>query len=59
MKGVTVNAKKLVAMNLTELKELKQEAREKYEAFRARGLNLNMARGKPCVEQLDLALGVL
>ena len=33
-----------------------QEAR--LEAFRAKRLSLNMARGKPCKEQLDLSLGM-
>lgn len=39
----------------TEYKELKRE----YERFKARGLSLNMARGKPSSEQLDLAMGIL
>lgn len=36
-----------------------QSAVRDYEAFKARKLELNMARGKPCAKQLDLALGVL
>lgn len=59
MNRVALNSKKLISLNADELKALNREAREEYEAFQARGLNLNMARGKPCVEQLDLALGVL
>jgi len=35
------------------------ELRERYEAFRGRGLALDMTRGKPCPEQLDLANGLL
>ena len=30
-----------------------------YEACKAQGLNLNMARGKPCTEQLDLSMGMM
>ena len=30
-----------------------------YSAFRARGVALDMTRGKPCAEQLDLSLGLL
>lgn len=33
--------------------------RAEYESFRARGLALDMTRGKPCTEQLDLSLGLL
>lgn len=31
----------------------------KYNDYKAKGLSLNMARGKPCSEQLDLTLGLL
>ena len=33
--------------------------RAEYQSFRARGLALDMTRGKPCNEQLDLSLGLL
>jgi DNA-binding transcriptional MocR family regulator len=35
------------------------ELAERYAAFKARGLALDMTRGKPCPEQLDLSLGLL
>ncbi len=38
-----------------ELAKLKQEYRE----YQMRGLNLNMARGKPCAEQLDLSMQMM
>ena len=41
------------------LLENQEELRSRYEAFKARGLSLDMTRGKPCPEQLDLALGLL
>ncbi len=50
---------KLLSMTPGEIKAIKRQAAEQYRDFKARGLCLNMARGKPCVEQLDLALGVL
>ncbi|MGN0489212.1 MAG: aminotransferase class I/II-fold pyridoxal phosphate-dependent enzyme [Ruminococcus sp.] len=40
---------------LDELNNLKQ----KFEEIKAKGLNLNMARGKPSPEQLDLSMGML
>ncbi|MCI6908719.1 MAG: aminotransferase class I/II-fold pyridoxal phosphate-dependent enzyme [Clostridiales bacterium] len=33
--------------------------REQYEAYRAKGLKLNMARGIPCTEQIDLSQPML
>ena len=42
-----------------ELTRLREQALKDYEAFRARGLKLDMTRGKPSPEQLDLSLGML
>lgn len=50
---------RLSAMTKDEIQAIYQEAKEKYEHFQSLNLSLNMARGKPCAEQLDLALGVL
>jgi DNA-binding transcriptional MocR family regulator len=49
---------------ITELKEedlrtLRRQVRGEYEEFRARGLALDMTRGKPSPEQLDLANDLL
>ncbi len=38
-----------------ELQALRQQVRADYDAFRARGLKLDMTRGKPAADQLDLA----
>ena len=38
-----------------ELDRFEREAKATYEAYRDRGLSLNMARGKPAPEQLDLS----
>ena len=50
---------KLAAKTTEELRQIHQEAQQQYDDFKSLNLNLNMARGKPCAEQLDLALGVL
>ncbi len=42
-----------------ELKADLARAREEYAAFQAEGLALNMARGKPSAEQLDLSMPML
>ncbi len=42
-----------------ELETLRRQIRAEYDAFRARGLKLDMTRGKPAPEQLDLAEAML
>jgi aspartate/methionine/tyrosine aminotransferase len=42
-----------------ELKQLKDDLLAQYRDFKSRGLNLDITRGKPCSDQLDLALGML
>ncbi|MFI5011986.1 MAG: aminotransferase class I/II-fold pyridoxal phosphate-dependent enzyme [Hyphomicrobiales bacterium] len=49
----------LAKRSTQELTELRDLARRDYEAFRARGLKLNMTRGNPSPEQLDLSVGML
>ncbi|MGD8430518.1 MAG: aminotransferase class I/II-fold pyridoxal phosphate-dependent enzyme [Ectothiorhodospiraceae bacterium] len=43
----------------SELKDLHTRVSEQYQAFKGRGLALNMARGKPAPEQLDLVESLL
>ena len=42
-------------MSQSGLSEEQSKAQEQYNAFQALGLKLNMARGKPCPDQLDLS----
>jgi len=41
-----------------QLRELQQEVEKRFAKYKAQNLNLNMARGKPCSEQLDLSDGL-
>ncbi len=50
---------KLTEMSAEELASFKAEVQKKYDDFKAQGLSLNMARGKPSAEQLDLTEGLL
>ncbi|MCR5107492.1 MAG: aminotransferase class I/II-fold pyridoxal phosphate-dependent enzyme [Lachnospiraceae bacterium] len=47
------------AMTREELEELKKELEKVYEDVKGKGLSLNMARGKPSTEQLDLTKDML
>ncbi len=49
----------LKAMSKSELEGFYKQACEEYEGYKAKGLALNMARGKPSAEQLDLTEGLL
>src|SRR5271165_2962785 len=59
--------KKEIEVTLTRIDEIKKDdldalrdkIRNEYSGFRARGLALDMTRGKPSPEQLDLANGLL
>lgn len=42
-----------------ELKALKKELDAKYKEYQAKGLKLDMSRGKPCTEQLDISMGMM
>src|SRR5262245_39920968 len=49
----------VAALSPAELNTLTAEVRAAYDAFKLRGLKLDMTRGKPAPEQLDLANGLL
>ena len=49
----------LTELGAPALEKLRTEVTSAYEAFRARGLKLDMTRGKPAPDQLDLANAML
>lgn len=49
----------LFQMNKNELEAFRNETEAQYNDFKALGLSLNMSRGNPCKEQLELSLGML
>ncbi len=46
-------------MSKEQLSELLSAAKKEYDGYKALGLSLNMARGKPAADQLDLTKGML
>lgn len=50
--------KKFEEMSKEELKELRSSLAAKYDEYKAMGLTLDMTRGKPAPEQLDLTNGI-
>ncbi|HIT19763.1 MAG TPA: aminotransferase class I/II-fold pyridoxal phosphate-dependent enzyme [Candidatus Fimivivens faecavium] len=46
-------------MTREELSAELEKLRKSYKEFQAKGLKLNMARGKPCAEQLELSMPML
>ena len=51
--------KKYTEMSRDELQVLHQELEKEYDRVRALGLNLDMSRGKPGADQLDLSMGMM
>ena len=49
----------LTALSPDALREQHREIRARYDAFAARGVKLNLTRGKPAPEQLDLSAQLL
>ena len=52
-------AKRLTAMTAAELEARKEALQAQYRGYLAEGLKLDMSRGKPGTEQLDLTLDML
>ncbi len=46
----------LTEMNSEELSAFEKQCEEEYESYKAKGMKLDMSRGKPSTEQLDLAM---
>ncbi len=51
--------KKLSEMTLEELATFKNDAQSRYDEFKKRGLSLDMSRGKPGPEQLDISMPLM
>ena len=49
----------LSTLSITDLTAFHDETRRRYDAFKLRGLKLDLTRGKPSSEQLDLSNGLL
>ena len=49
----------LSEMNKEQLISFKNETEALYNGFKAQSLSLNMARGNPCKEQLELSVAML
>ena len=49
----------LAEMTKEQLKEYQNKLTKEYEDYKAKGLALNMARGKPAAKQLDLSMDML
>ena len=47
------------SLTVEKLKEEKAKVEASYQAFKDKGLSLNMARGVPSTEQLELSNGLL
>ena len=46
-------------LSVEELETLKQELEKQYNDIKTKGLKLDMSRGKPSIEQLNLSMGML
>jgi DNA-binding transcriptional MocR family regulator len=56
---MTTTAHHITHLNPTELQSLHQQLRAEYDALRSRALKLDMTRGKPAPEQLELSNALL
>lgn len=48
-----------ISMSTDELLELKSELEKKYQQFKSQNLSLDMSRGKPNTEQLNISMGMM
>ena len=46
-------------MSVEQLTEIKEQLQKEYDTFKAQGLKLDMSRGKPGRDQLDLSVGMM
>ncbi|RCX20058.1 DNA-binding transcriptional MocR family regulator [Anaerobacterium chartisolvens] len=51
--------KELESFDISQMQEYISELEGRYKQFKDLGLKLDMSRGKPCPEQLDLSAGIL
>lgn len=51
--------KNISEMTVSQLQDELEKLQKRYEDFKSQKLKLDMSRGKPCSEQLDLSLGLL
>lgn len=51
--------KPFTKLNKEELLEVKKTLDLQYQEFKKQNLKLDMSRGKPCSEQLDLSMSIL
>ncbi len=51
--------KKFSELEAGELEQIRDNLLERYRALQSQSMNLDMTRGKPCPEQLDLSMGLL
>lgn len=47
------------SMSKSELSQEREKLQKQYDEYAKQNLNINMTRGKPCTEQLDLTEGIL
>lgn len=59
MKNAKSNVKKYTEMSKEELTAELASLKKEYERYQAMEMTLDMSRGKPCKEQLDLSMGMM
>ena len=57
--GGRIQMKSYQTMTKEELLSLKNELEKEYNDFKAQGLKLDMSRGKPAADQLDLSMDMM